>query len=57
MAEVINLNRYRKAKQRSEGGRKAEENRVKFGRTKAERDTAKSEAEKREADHDGKRLD
>lgn len=38
MGEVVSLRKARKQKQRLEDERKAEENRAKFGRTKAERD-------------------
>jgi hypothetical protein len=38
MAEIINLNKARKAKARVEKSQRAEENRVRFGRTKAQRD-------------------
>jgi hypothetical protein len=44
MAELINLNRARKAKAKVEKAATAAENRVRFGRTKAER--AKASAEK-----------
>ncbi|MGD9739351.1 MAG: DUF4169 family protein [Bauldia sp.] len=44
MAEIVNLRRARKDKARAEKERKAEANRVAFGRTKAEK--AASEAEK-----------
>ena len=36
-AEIVNLKRARKAKQRREAETTAEQNRAKFGRTKAER--------------------
>ena len=36
-AEIVNLKRARKAKQRHEAATRAEQNRAKFGRTKAER--------------------
>jgi hypothetical protein len=42
-AEIINLKRARKAKQRHEAATRAEQNRAKFGRTKAERQTADAE--------------
>ncbi len=42
MAEPINLNRARKAKARTDAQAKAAENRVKFGRTKAERTLAEA---------------
>ena len=37
MAEPVNLNRFRKAKARAEKKARADQNTVKFGRTKAER--------------------
>jgi hypothetical protein len=42
-ADIINLKRARKAKQRHEAGTRAEQNRAKFGRTKAERQTTEAE--------------
>lgn len=36
-AEIVNLNKFRKARERAEQERKAEENRAKHGRTKADR--------------------
>ena len=42
-AEIINLKRVRKAKQRHETATRAEQNRAKFGRTKAERQTTEAE--------------
>jgi len=35
MAEIVNLNRYRKAREKDRDKAKAEENRVRQGRTKA----------------------
>lgn len=52
MADLVNLNRFRKEKARSDKAAKASANRILFGRTKAE----KREAE-READTAGRRLD
>lgn len=48
-ADIVNLNKVRKARERAEKEKRAEENRLKFGRSKAERtgidaDTARSEA-------------
>ena len=37
MAEIINLNKARKAKARVDKAARAEENRVRFGRNKAEK--------------------
>jgi hypothetical protein len=42
----INLNKARKAKARADADAKAAENRVKFGRTKAEKRLAALDAEK-----------
>ena len=39
MSEVVNLNQFRKAKARADKEKRASENRVKFGRTKAEKQT------------------
>ena len=56
MAELINLNRARKSRARDEGQAKAAENRVKFGRSKAETRLAKAQADKARKDVDaGKR--
>ena len=46
MAEIINFNRVRKAKARAEAGDRAATNRAKFGRTKAEKERDKVEAER-----------
>jgi hypothetical protein len=48
MAEILSLSKARKAKARIEKDATAEANRIKFGRTKAERQ--KLEAEKSKAD-------
>jgi hypothetical protein len=45
MADVVNLRRVRKARQRAEKETAAAENRARFGRTRAERDKATAEAE------------
>jgi hypothetical protein len=57
MAETINLNRFRKAQKRAERQKGAAANRVAFGRTKAEREKNRGEAEKTVRDLDGKKLD
>lgn len=56
-ADLINLNRARKAKARRDAEAKAEENRAKFGRTKAEKLLEKSEAERAARRLDGHRRD
>jgi len=45
MAEIVNLNRARKAKARSAARTQAVENRAKFGRTKADKTLDKAQAE------------
>lgn len=57
MAEPINLNRFRKAKRRADAQKQAAENRVAFGRTKAERDIERLKTEKAARELDQKRID
>lgn len=57
MADLVNLNRFRKEKARAGKAAKAEENRVRFGRTKAEKLAAKREAEIAEERLDGHRRE
>jgi hypothetical protein len=45
MAEIINLRRARKAKAKAQGEQQATENRVRFGRTKEERERLAAEGE------------
>jgi Domain of unknown function (DUF4169) len=44
MADIVNLRRARKAKDKRDKDALAEANRIKFGRTKAEKDLAKANA-------------
>jgi hypothetical protein len=53
MAEIVNLNRVRKAKAKTDAGKAAEANRAKFGRTKVERDAEAAEQARRDALLDG----
>jgi hypothetical protein len=46
MAEIINLNKARKAKARVDKSAQAEENRVRFGRTKAQKQADAAETAK-----------
>ncbi|WP_213979623.1 DUF4169 family protein [Sphingomonas sp. dw_22] len=46
MAEIINLNKARKAKARADKPVRAQENRVRFGRTKAEKAADSAETAK-----------
>jgi hypothetical protein len=52
MAQIINLNKYRKAKLRAEAQAKAAENRAKFGRSKAQKkaDVDETQAQERKLD-------
>lgn len=52
MAEPINLNKARKARDQAEAKRKAAENRVRFGRGKAEKAVSKLEAERAARAHE-----
>ncbi len=53
MSKVVSLGDARKARDKAEAKARAAENRVKFGRTKAEKDAAKAAAEKLRRDIDG----
>ncbi|HLZ79330.1 MAG TPA: DUF4169 family protein [Sphingomonas sp.] len=53
MAEIVNLNRARKAKARADAAKTAEANRAKFGRTKAQRVAEAAEQARRAALLDG----
>lgn len=57
MADVVNLNRYRKQREREGARKSAEENRIRFGRDKSERSKAQHEAERAAKELDDKRLD
>ena len=57
MSKPVNLGRYRKEKARAEKKARADENAVRFGRTKAERDLEKARADKAASDLDGHRKD
>ena len=57
MAEPINLNKARKAKARAAGKAQAAENRVAFGRTKAEKTVSKLEAERARRELEGKKRE
>ncbi len=56
MAEPVNLNRFRKAKRRADAQKQAAENRIAFGRTKAEREAERLKAEKAARELAGKRV-
>lgn len=56
MSDIVNLNRFRKAKQRSDDAQRASENRVRFGRGKLEKARARDEVQRREKALDGKEI-
>jgi len=56
MAEVVNLNRFRKARSKDEKAREAENNRMQHGVGKTEKRRILSERERAERDLDGKKL-
>lgn len=56
MADIINLNRFRKAKARADDKRQAAENRVVFGRTKAEKQQAEAARKMEQRALDGARI-
>ncbi|UYY57377.1 DUF4169 family protein [Sphingomonas sp. S2-65] len=57
MAEIINLNRARKARAKATADVKAEANRVKFGRSKAEKQAEAAERSRAERELDGAKRD
>jgi hypothetical protein len=56
-SNVVNLNRFRKKKQRDEKAKQAEINRIRHGRTQAEKDRERTERERAARAIDGKRLE
>ena len=56
MGEVINLNRFRKARAKADAAKQAEENRASFGRTKEEKLQETRERDRTDQDFDGKKL-
>jgi len=57
MGKPVNLNRYRKDKARADQKVRADQNAVKFGRSKAEKDLDRARAEKAARDLDGHAAD
>ena len=57
MAEIINLNRARKDRAKAEAKTQAAVNRAAHGRPKAEKDLAHAQADKRDRDLDGARIE
>ena len=57
MAELVNLRRARKARERAAAEKDADAKRRKFGRTKAERVLSEAEATRAVREHEGKKFD
>lgn len=54
--KVLNLNKFRKAKQKREEKRKADENAIRHGRNKQERQEQQKKADKAQREHEGHKL-
>lgn len=57
MAEIVNLNRYRKAREKQRAGVEAKENRIRHGRTKEQRRREADEQERENRALDGAHRD
>ena len=57
MAEPVNLNRFRKQKTRAEQKARADQNAIKHGRSKAEKQLDRAKADKAKRDLDGHQTD
>ncbi len=57
MGEIVNLNKARKARDKAAAKRTAEANRLTFGRTRAERDAARTGRDRDARRLDGHKLD
>lgn len=57
MAEIINLNRARKDRAKAEAKTGAATNRAAHGRSKADKDLAHAQADKRDRDLDGAKIE
>lgn len=57
MGEIVNLNKARKVRDRAAAKRTAEANRLSFGRTRAERESDKTQQARDAARLDSHRLD
>jgi len=56
MSDIINLNKFRKARKRRDGQTDAAQNRVLHGRTKAQKDKSRKLEMREKKELDGKRL-
>ncbi|MBL8791600.1 MAG: DUF4169 family protein [Rhizobiales bacterium] len=57
MGEIVNLNRFRKQKAKETRERDADANRIRFGRSKAEKKLAESEKALADKSLDGHKID
>jgi hypothetical protein len=57
MADLINLNRFRKARRRTEETKESGENRVRFGRSKEQQRRDQQERDRKAKELDGKKID
>lgn len=57
MAEIVNLNRFRKSKSRAEKRREGDENAAKFGRSKVVKILENTRLDKEKRDLDGHELE
>ena len=57
MGDIVNLNQFRKQRERANAKQRARVNRAKHGLDKRERRQITSEREHRRSEHDGNRLD
>ena len=53
-AEIVNLNKVRKARERADREKDAQENRLKYGQTKSERNLFDAQHRKSQADSTGR---
>ncbi len=57
MGDIVNLNQFRKRRERELKDQRALGNRVKSGQKKADRKSRRHELERHRRKHDGKRID
>lgn len=57
MRNIVNLNQFRKRRERELKKQRAQRNRIKSGQAKADRDSLRREIEQRRRKLDGKRFD
>lgn len=57
MGDVVNLNQYRKKAERAEKEQRAALNRARTGRTKADRQAQRNDADRGDSGLEGKKLD